>query len=107
MQAGRLLALDTPAGLRRQASGGEVVHVVVQGELPPAAVEELQCWTLVKSTHRSGERELRLVVDDASLAIPMLVQYFRDRDTVTESIDEYVPPFDDVFVQLVEQGEER
>jgi hypothetical protein len=42
-----------------------------------------------------------LVVDEASTAIPDLMEWSSSRDISVESIEEYMPPFDDIFVELV------
>jgi hypothetical protein len=50
---------------------------------------------------------LRLVVDDASMAIPQLLRWCEANQIDVESINEYVPPFDDVFVRIMEQEEAK
>jgi hypothetical protein len=49
---------------------------------------------------------IRLVVAEASTAIPILFHWSQQEDLDLESVDEYLPPFDDVFVRLIEGSEE-
>jgi ABC-2 type transport system ATP-binding protein len=107
MKGGQLLALDTPKGLRRLAFGGEMLDVTIDRRVEDEMIAGVQRLGPTQSVQRAGERELRVTVLEASTAIPRIVQYFRDREVDTLSIDEYLPPFDDVFVQLIAQEEER
>jgi ABC-2 type transport system ATP-binding protein len=107
MAAGRLLTIDTPEGLRHQAYGGDVVDLVPDRRLDGSTLEELKRLSPVFSVERSGELGLRFVVQDAGTAIPALMQYCQDHGISTHSIDESLPPFDDVFVHLVEAKQEE
>jgi hypothetical protein len=51
---------------------------------------------------RSSDTTYRLIVDEASTAMPALLDWLRDQDIAVESVEEYMPPFDDVFVHLME-----
>ena len=44
---------------------------------------------------------LRVVVEDASAAIPQLLKWFEENQIGVEAVEEYQPPFDDVFVELI------
>jgi ABC-2 type transport system ATP-binding protein len=46
---------------------------------------------------------VRFVVEEASTAIPQLLHWCEDRGIGVESINEFVPTFDDVFVRVMEQ----
>lgn len=101
LDEGRLLALDTPEGLRRRAYGGEVVDVRFAS--PPArqdlaalservgaiGAEPIDPWTV------------RIVVEEAGRAIPAVTSWADQRGFDVESAEEHLPPFDDVFVELV------
>jgi hypothetical protein len=52
-----------------------------------------------------SDQQYRLVVDEASTAIPASIEWGQQQNVVIKSVQEYVPPFDDVFVALVEQEE--
>lgn len=104
MAEGRLLMLETPDNLRRRAFGGEVVDIVTVQPLAWSDIGALQALPFVKgrASFQPGSNALRLVVDDASTAIPALITWTNERDIQVKSIEEYLPPFDDVFVSIVE-----
>lgn len=107
MSQGSLLLVDTPEGMRRRAYGGDVVHMRTMGSLPPNARAELQSQPFVlEPVLQSSDREVRLVVDEANTSIPPLIEWARGHQLEIESIGEYLPPFDDVFVKLVKQEEQ-
>jgi hypothetical protein len=45
----------------------------------------------------------RFTVADASTAIPDLLEWCNNNNVAVESINEFVPPFDDIFVMIMEQ----
>lgn len=108
MAEGRLLMVDTPEGLRRRAFGGEVVDLFTTERLDYNNLRRLRDLPFVEgSVIRTEERGVRLVVDEASTAMPALLEWFKERSIAVESIEEYLPPFDDVFVELVKEEPSR
>lgn len=102
MAEGRLLVIDTPKGLRRRASGGDVVDLHLKHPLRENHIAQIQSLPFVcKEVVFLDKLSLQLVVEEASVAIPRLVRWFEERDLAVTSIHEYFPPFDDVFVELV------
>jgi ABC-2 type transport system ATP-binding protein len=103
MAEGQLLVTDTPEGLRRRALGGEVVDLKTAERLDYARVQLLRNlpFVLEGKVDRIGDTEVQIVVDEASTAMPALVEWSKDQNLTIESIQEYLPPFDDVFVSLV------
>lgn len=103
---GELLAFDHPDELRRQAFGGEVVVVSTTDPLDSAASNELSELPLVEnvSFEDDGSYGLRILVSQADTAIPRLQEWFSERGIRLESITQERPPFDEVFVHLVEQA---
>ena len=109
MREGRLLHVDTPAGLRRTALGGEVIKLVV----PPAhaldAQQQLQRHPAISDVRRSRSQPglLYVYTDDAGSTLPLIFELFKDHPDITiEQAQEYQPPFDDIFIRLMEQAEE-
>jgi hypothetical protein len=49
-----------------------------------------------------SDQEIDVIVDDASTAIPLLVEKLNTQKLNTETIEEATLPFDDVFVKLIE-----
>ena len=57
-------------------------------------------------TRLDEEGSVRLVVDDAATAIPALVDWANEKNLTIDSVQEFRPPFDDVFVELVRRERE-
>ena len=104
MRNGRLLMIETPDNLRKRALGGEIVRIhtttAISGE------------TLAGISHQPGLKEdaklldkqsLQILVEEASTAIPQLLHWCENNEVDIESINEFVPPFDDLFVKIMEE----
>lgn len=108
MAGGRLLMVETPDGLRRRAFGGEVVDVRTTQWLEYRDLQDLRALPFILGeVTRTPERGVRLIVEEASTAIPTLLEWFQSRGVTVESIEEFLPPFDDVFVELVKEEPTR
>jgi ABC-2 type transport system ATP-binding protein len=105
LQNGQLLVMDTPAGLRRRAYGGDIVTIETKDQLTKQSVDELKTLDFVRDVERVDKRTARLIVDEASTSVPSLFAWGGRREITMQSVQEYLPPFDDVFVMLVENGE--
>lgn len=99
---GGLLAVDTPDGLRRRAFGGDLLDVTLleapdEGDL--AALGQL-----VESIEplSADRRRLRLRVAEAEAATSLVPEVLSVRGRHVELVERYLPPYDDVFVALVE-----
>jgi len=102
MVEGRLLMLETPKNLRRKAFGGEVVDLEIKQNLLYKDIKTLQDLPFVcQVTRLPGRNKVRLVVADAKHDIPALLNWCSQEYIDVEAIEEYLPPFDDVFVELV------
>jgi len=108
MREGRLLMVDTPEGLRYRAYGGDVVNLQTMEPIGVWAESDLSQQPFVKGKIiRAEENCIRIVVDDASTAIPALLDWCRANSVHVHSVDQFFPPFDDVFVQLVKEDEKH
>ena len=106
MHAGRLIAVDTPQNLRHLAMGGEIVDLRTFERLEYRHVQQLQELPFIISRIvREADNEVRLIVDKASTAISKLVDWTNSQGLSVDSIHEFFPPFDDVFVTLIERQE--
>jgi ABC-2 type transport system ATP-binding protein len=106
MVGGRLLMVETPEGLRQRAFGGEVVDLHTQERLTHKDLKVLSKLPFVRRRVKrlsDDETGTRLVVDEASRAMPALLEWCRAEHVTVDSIEEYLPPFDDVFVNLVKE----
>ncbi|MCG3209119.1 MAG: putative multidrug ABC transporter ATP-binding protein YbhF [Anaerolineae bacterium] len=105
MVQGRLLdnKLRTPTELRRDAFGGEVVDLFTKERLIHKDLRQLRGLPFVrgKVERISGGNGVRIIVDQANTAIPALLEWCQQEYVPVESVEEYLPPFDDVFVELV------
>jgi ABC-type multidrug transport system ATPase subunit len=104
MSDGRLIALDTPQGLRHNACGGDLVDVVTTAPIPDDALAGLGALPFVRgSVSRTATREVRIPVEDASVALPELTTWSEQHGLDLESVAEHQPDYDDVFVRLIER----
>ena len=101
---GRMLALATPDGLRREAVGGDVVVVETAAFFD---AEQLAGLPFVRRVRQDGARQLTVVVDDAGTATPDVVEAVKARGGEVTSAREERASFDDVFAALVHRDQER
>ena len=109
MSAGRLLLVDTPDGLRRRALGGDVIRIKPDRVLDYRELGDLRLEPFVRDRQVTVHRDLslRLVVDDTATALPAVMNWMDARGLTVEEAGEYNPPFDDIFVMLLEQEAAR
>jgi ABC-2 type transport system ATP-binding protein len=103
---GGLAAAGTPADLQREAVGGELVEVETNTVVDDAAAADVARDVGARSYEHRGPRQLRFVVDDAGVALPVIVQQLEQRGVGAAHVEEVVPPFDDVFISLVAAARE-
>ena len=104
MNRGRLLMVDTPDGLMRSALGGEVIDLRTDGPIDYLVLKDMEQLPFVTGQiNRVDPHEVRILVEAAETALPALVDWCRSRDVSIESVQAYQPPFDDVFVSLIER----
>ena len=104
MSEGRLLSVNTPEGLRREAYGGDIIKLGSTERIDYDFRREVQDLPKLKPTILNAtDYELQLLVDDATTATPYLVEYFGDRRKSVNSVEHFLPSFDDVFVRLIEK----
>ena len=104
MSEGRLLSVDTPEGLRREAYGGDIIKLGSTERIDYDFRREVQELPALKSKILNAtDFELQLLVDDAATATPYLVEYFRDGRKEVNTVEQYLPSYDEVFVKLIEK----
>ena len=103
---GILVAVGTPDELRRQAFGGELIHLVLGGD--PGRLGEvlktLEGIGRVVEVRQDEEAEeaasrVRLLVEDADALVPEVTEVLNGADL--RSLDIPKPSFDEVFFRLV------
>lgn len=100
---GRLLTVDTPAGLRKSAFGGDVIEVVFSRPPTELVVQDMSGAVSASDHTYEASRTVRLVVDDAGEALPLLGAWIADQGIEVETFEQHLPPFDDVFVEVIER----
>ncbi len=100
---GRLVAHATPGDLRREAIGGDMVDVETVRAFDGTTLAELPN---VVQVQQAGPRALRIVVDDAGSATPLVVDAIEERGGEVESAREHRPTFDEIFAELVRRDRE-
>jgi ABC-2 type transport system ATP-binding protein len=101
---GRVVTIDTPDGLRRQAFGGELLDVETAQPLPGTVLDELLRIDGVDDVRASerGRRHHRLVVGDATTLGPLVRHHLDSSGAEVIAVQPHLPSFDDVFVTLVQ-----
>jgi len=108
MYEGRLLMIATPEGLRKKAYGGDVVGIKTTEGMSFEQRHQLEDLPFVHGKVKViDEQENDLIVDEASAAIPTLMEWCQAQDLNVETIEEKSPPFDDVFVKIIEMEAEH
>ncbi len=102
LHRGKLLMVETPDGLRQRAYGGDIVQFMAAERVTYETLEALSRLPYVHGRpQRLDDRQLRIIVDEAATAVMQLVSWCEEQGLGVESVEEYQPPFDDVFVELV------
>jgi len=103
MADGKLLFLKTPDNLIKSAFGGDVLDLRTLNPLSEALTRELEQLPYIQGKlSYFNDGTLRLIVDEASTALPQVIDWFKSNGLDLPSAEEYLPPYDDVFVKLIE-----
>ena len=104
MYEGRLLMVATPENLRKKAFGGEIVGIKTTEELRSEQRHQLENLPFVQSKVKViNDQDIEVIVDEASTAMPLLLEWSKAQNVNIETIEEISPPFDDVFVRIIEK----
>lgn len=100
---GQVITVKQPDQLRYQAFGGDLVEMRTARPLDYTnlrAINELPF--VVGKVQRRDDYSVRLVVKEANTDMAALLDWAREKGLEIEAIEEYLPPFDDVFVKLIQ-----
>lgn len=104
MSRGRVLTVDTPEGLRRKTMGDDIILMQLTQSLPMEQWFSLQELPFIAGqVYLVGNNTWRMVVTNASIALPELVQWTQTANLEVVSLREHQPSFDDVFLQLMQE----
>lgn len=104
MYEGRLLMVETPDNLRKKAFGGEIVSIKTSEWIRYEDRKKLEDLPFVQGKIKViNDSEIELTVDEASTAIPALMEASQAARINIETIEEITPPYDDVFVRIIER----
>jgi ABC-2 type transport system ATP-binding protein len=104
MYEGKLLMVESPEGLRRKAYGGDIVGIKTSEWIRYENRKKLEDLPFVKGKSRViNDQEIELVVDEANTAMPALMEAAKAQRINVEKMEQISPPFDDVFVRLIEK----
>ncbi|NLC29550.1 MAG: hypothetical protein GX773_03745, partial [Chloroflexi bacterium] len=92
-----------PDDLIKSAFGDDILNLRTLNPLSETQTRELEQLPFVrgKLTYLN-DGTLRLVVDEAGTALPQVIEWFKSKGLGLSSAEEYLPPYDDVFVKLIE-----
>lgn len=104
---GKLLALDTPAALKRRLQRDVIFNLKVSpiGPRPGRAemIEAVPGVSKVTVAEKDGQTELNLILA-ADEALPGVLQHLAQRGSGLISLEKRAPTLEDVFVDLVGRG---
>ena len=104
MHEGRLLMVETPDGLRKKALGGEIVSIKTTEWIKYEDRKKLEALPFVQGKVKViSDSEIELIVDEASTAMPALMEASQAARINIETMEEIIPPYDDVFVRIIER----
>jgi len=104
MYAGKLLMVESPEGLRHKAYGGDIIGIKTTEWIRYENRKKLESLPFVKGKIKViNDQEIEIVVDEANTAMPALMEAAKAERINVEKIAQISPPFDDVFVRLIEK----
>lgn len=103
MRDGQLIAVDTPDNLRKLAYGGDTLTLEAADRIPAAVLDAMADLHFVKRhpLEMLTPTTVRLIVDDASTAIPELLNWAEAHGMNVLAVQPSTPIFEDVFVELI------
>jgi ABC-2 type transport system ATP-binding protein len=108
MRKGKMIKSGTPKKLRKEAMGGEIIHLQIESGHVFQVMEFLDKLPKVKKVEQvEGKKDqLFIYTRNASKEIPNIINALRENLEITpKKVEPYLPPFDEVFVRLIKQTE--
>lgn len=105
LNGGSIVASGTPAELREEVSGGEIVRLTT-GKSYPDLADALAGLDDVRTVTQIEADEFEITVESANTAIPQLLEEINLRGYQIEEITAVQLSLDKVFVELVQRSSE-
>ncbi|MCR4398071.1 MAG: ATP-binding cassette domain-containing protein [Firmicutes bacterium] len=100
MDHGRIVALDSPAGLKARL-GGDVITLEMGAPGPrDGLAESMRSLPMVKSAEQGSNGIVRLVTHDGDRAIPSVLEFLGSKGIRVSSVTLKRPSLDDVFLHF-------
>jgi ABC-2 type transport system ATP-binding protein len=100
----KLLMVESPEGLRRKAYGGDIIGIKTTEWIRYENRKKMEDLPFVKGKIKViNDQEIEMVVDEANTAMPALMEAAKAQRINVEKMEQISPPFDDVFVRLIEK----
>ncbi len=104
MYEGKLLMVESPEGLRHKAYGGDIIGIKTTEWIRYENRKKLESLPFVKGKVKViNDQEIEIIVDEANTAMPALMEAAKAERINVEKLEQISPPFDDVFVRLIEK----
>lgn len=106
LRQGRLLAQDTPQGLRELATAGGVLILTVKRPLTQEQIDSIRSVPdVVGVAGAPNDTQVRVSVKDPSTAIPPILARCSEMDVIVLGISPELPSMEDIFVQILADKE--
>jgi ABC-2 type transport system ATP-binding protein len=99
VDGGRIIALDTPAGLKAQVAGSDRIELEVDGDLDAVAAL-LEGLPEVHDVQRDAAGVLTVAIDDGARQIPHLVDAVEGVGSRVRSVNVHRLSLEDVFIHF-------
>lgn len=93
---GKIVALDSPANLKRSIGGFDIIEVSL-GNFRPEVMEKLKAMSFVKNITEKDE-SYRIYVEDAAKAMPVLIEEFKKMAVTIQYLAIHEQTLEDVFI---------
>lgn len=100
---GKLLELCPPDELRKKAFDGEILTLKAHHSVTQDDIEAIKLLPYVKHVEREADDSIQVRVEDAADFMPDLMNWLQENNIEIDSLNHYQPPFDDVFVEIVQR----
>ncbi len=96
---GKIIALDTPSGLKRMVEGADRVDLEIEGDAP-AIAEMLKQEPYLREVELNGTSRLTLGADDGPHVVPRIIDRVESAGARVASISVHRLSLEDVFIRF-------